>query len=309
MQFRFPSPSSPLSRALAAFLSSPYHLAQYSQAAMMTSTPAMPCAFSAVVSWMIESPSDHAATTILGDLLNGSSPNDDDPQDLQENAQSSQESSFWSLPHDNPSKITARGPEGQNHEPPFKRVVCTGPIRPRQMEANKRNSRVHARQPTRAEKEMNKRGIRSDKQYIKEAIRASIKQIRSYPCVNKMQAFSDELTEKGVRVTKAKSGNDITFKRIKTRLKVNGAKLGQGYSKAGLEKGLDLEHGKKSIPRIRAWNRSLDLFPLTNLNEFQVCSLIRQGLKPFLRKVKTKMYECRDIRTSCNEDSFLAATS
>lgn len=114
----------------------------------------------------------------------------------------------------------------------------------RQMEANKRNSRVHARQPTRAEKEMNKRGIRSDKRYIKEAIRASIKQIRSYPCVNKMQVFSDELMKKGIRMTKAKSGNDITFERIKTGLKVNGVKLGRGYSKAGLEKGLGLEHGK-----------------------------------------------------------------
>lgn len=48
----------------------------------------------------------------------------------------------------------------------------------RQVKANERNSRVHARQPTRAEKEMAKRGMRSDKQYIREAVKASVREVR-----------------------------------------------------------------------------------------------------------------------------------
>lgn len=112
----------------------------------------------------------------------------------------------------------------------------------RQMEANKRNSRVHARQLTRAEKEMDRRGIRSDKRYLKEAIRTSVKQVRNDSCSNKLQVLSEELKKKGVRMTRSKSGNDITFERIKTGLKVNGVKLGRGYSMTGIEKGLGIEH-------------------------------------------------------------------
>lgn len=111
----------------------------------------------------------------------------------------------------------------------------------RQLEANKRNSKVHARQPTIAEKEIAAKGYRSDKQYIRDAIKASIKQVDSSTCSNRMQALSDELKKKGVRMTKARSSTDITFEREKTGRKVNGVKLGRGYSMTGIAKGLGIE--------------------------------------------------------------------
>lgn len=120
----------------------------------------------------------------------------------------------------------------------------------RQLEPSRRNSRVHARQPSVAEKEMAARGYRSDKQYIRDAIKASVKQVNSRSCSNRMQALSDELKKKGVRMTKAKSGTDITFEREKTGRKVNGVKLGRGYSMTGIAKGLGIEMGRNMAREI-----------------------------------------------------------
>lgn len=111
----------------------------------------------------------------------------------------------------------------------------------RQMEANKRNSRVHARQPTRAEKEMARRGICSDKQYVRDAVRASVREVQNAPQENKVRALAESLNAKGVEMTVAKSGRDFTFTRKSTGTKVNGNKLGRGFSRNGLLKAVGME--------------------------------------------------------------------
>lgn len=107
-----------------------------------------------------------------------------------------------------------------------------------QVRANERNSIIHARQPTRAEREMEKRGIRTDKKYLRQAIKASIKEVKQYPSINKVRELSKALESKGVKMTLSKNGKDFTFERESTSRKVNGVKLGRGFSKAGIEKGL-----------------------------------------------------------------------
>ena len=114
----------------------------------------------------------------------------------------------------------------------------------RQLQANRRNSRVHARQPARAEKEMIKRGIRTDKQYVREAVATSMKEVQRHPKPNQMQALSDELKKRGVKMTRSQDGHDLTFERMRTGRKVNGVKLGRGYSMAGIAKGLGIEMGR-----------------------------------------------------------------
>lgn len=111
----------------------------------------------------------------------------------------------------------------------------------RQVKANERNSRVHARQPTRAEKEMAKRGMRSDKQYIREAVKASVREVRQHPQKNNVRALAQALDGKGIAMTVSKSGDDFTFERERSGLKVNGVKLGRGFSQAGLAHALGME--------------------------------------------------------------------
>jgi len=50
---------------------------------------------------------DHAAATMLGNLLNGKQ-EEDEPKDPQENAAQTQEESFRLLPHENLPKVTAK---------------------------------------------------------------------------------------------------------------------------------------------------------------------------------------------------------
>ena len=111
----------------------------------------------------------------------------------------------------------------------------------RQVKANERNSRMHARQPTRAEKEMVKRWTLSDKQYIREAVKASVKEVNQHPQKNNVRALAQALDRKGVAMTVSKSGKDFTFERKRSGLKVNGVKLGRGFSQAGLTHALGME--------------------------------------------------------------------
>lgn len=111
----------------------------------------------------------------------------------------------------------------------------------RQMEPGVRNSRVHARQPTRQEKAMAARGIRSDKQYLRDAVKASVREAKASPAPNKVRVLAKSLDAKGVTMTVAKSGKDFTFERRKSGLKVSGTKLGRGFSMSGIAKGLDIE--------------------------------------------------------------------
>jgi hypothetical protein len=117
----------------------------------------------------------------------------------------------------------------------------------RQLEANKRNSRVHARQPTRAEKEIARRGLRSDKQYVREAVEASVHELRAQPQGNNVRALGESLDAKGVKMKVAKSGCDFTFERKKTGLKVNGNKLGRDFGQGRLVKALGMDGARLMI--------------------------------------------------------------
>lgn len=112
----------------------------------------------------------------------------------------------------------------------------------RQLEAGRRNSRVHARQPSAAEKALESRGIRTDKRYIREAVRSSVAEVRREGGEgNRMRDLAERLSEKGVRMSLSKSGADLTFERLTSGRRANGATLGRGFSMAGIERGLGIE--------------------------------------------------------------------
>lgn len=128
----------------------------------------------------------------------------------------------------------------------------------RQMEANKRNSRVHSRQPSRAEKEMARRGVRSDKQYVRKAVRVSVVEVAANPQQNNVRALADALDKKGVRMSVTKGGRDFTFERRSTGTKVNGYKLGRGFSRNSLLKAVGMEGMRLMVQAMewkRAWSR------------------------------------------------------
>lgn len=110
-----------------------------------------------------------------------------------------------------------------------------------QMREGERNSRIHARQPTRQEKAMAARGARSDKQYIKEAITASMVEARASSQANKVRALADALNAKGVETHVAKGGKSFELCRRSTGLRVRSYKLGRGFSVAGIARGLGIK--------------------------------------------------------------------
>lgn len=114
----------------------------------------------------------------------------------------------------------------------------------RQLVEGQRNSRVHARQPTRQERAMAARGVRSDKQYLREAIKASVKEVGGGGEGNKMRALAASLDRKGVSMTMSPSGKNLEFERRSTGLKVRDYKLGRGFSAEGIAKGLGIEGAK-----------------------------------------------------------------
>lgn len=124
-----------------------------------------------------------------------------------------------------------------------------------QMKADRRNSRIHARQPSRTEKEMARRGIRSDKQYVRDAIRTSVREVQSHPCDNNVRALAKYLQAKGVKMSVSRDGCDFAFRREKTGLKVNGNKLGRGFSHGGIAKALGMESTQMMV---RAMDEGLE---------------------------------------------------
>lgn len=114
----------------------------------------------------------------------------------------------------------------------------------RRMVEGQRNSRVHARQPTRQERAMAARGVRSDKQYLRKAIKASVKEARSGNEGNKMRSLAASLDRKGVSMTMGPSGENLEFERRNSGLKVRDYKLGRGFSAEGIAKGLGIEGAK-----------------------------------------------------------------
>lgn len=102
----------------------------------------------------------------------------------------------------------------------------------REVRANERNSRVHARQPTRAEKEMAARGAQPVKETMREAVRECVGETRREGGANPVRALAGKLDERGIRMTLSKDGRDFQFER--DGLKVNGSKLGRGFSQQGV---------------------------------------------------------------------------
>lgn len=97
---------------------------------------------------------------------------------------------------------------------------------------NQRNSRAHARQPTRAEKEMAARGVKSNKETMREAVKQCVAEVHQEGGGNPVRALAEKLDERGVRMTLNKNRRDFQFER--DGLKVNGSKLGRGFSQQGI---------------------------------------------------------------------------
>lgn len=117
----------------------------------------------------------------------------------------------------------------------------------RQMHAGERNCLAHARQPTRQEREMAARGVTSDKQYVRDAVRASMAEVRGRDEANKVRALARALDEKGVAMRRSADGKELVFERKRTGLEVRGNKLGRGYSAAGVLRGLGVRMGVELV--------------------------------------------------------------
>lgn len=105
--------------------------------------------------------------------------------------------------------------------------------------ANERNSRVHALQPTRAEREMQERGEVSNKASIRESVKTRIHEIaRDAPTDNRMRELAKRLEADGIHMTMNKSKTQVQFQR--GNFTVNGNTLGRGFSVAGITKGLGM---------------------------------------------------------------------
>ena len=131
----------------------------------------------------------------------------------------------------------------------------------RQLEAGRRNSRVHARQPSREEKAMEARGVRTDKRYIREAVKASVAEVVAEPAGgNRMRELSARLERKGVSMTVSKGGGDLKFTRLSTGLAVNGTKLGRGFSMEGIARGLSVGVARAAAREVeRAVDQGMEL--------------------------------------------------
>lgn len=123
----------------------------------------------------------------------------------------------------------------------------------KQTRANERNSLLHARCSSREERRLSARGIVTDKEYIRRAIRDSARQVTEVPNEKKAIAFSKELEKRGVCVERSKNGKDFTFTRAKTGRRVNGVKLGRGFTPAGLRAALRI-----SVSLVQSVERSME---------------------------------------------------
>ena len=81
------------------------------------------------------------------------------------------------------------------------------------------------------------RGVRSDKQHLREAIKASVKEVGGDSKGNKMRSLAASLDRKGVSMTISPSGKNLEFER-------RDYKLGRGFSAEGIAKGLGIESAK-----------------------------------------------------------------
>lgn len=115
----------------------------------------------------------------------------------------------------------------------------------RQLEKGSRNSRVHAIQPTRAEREMRARGVQPDKAYIRQHVRQRVSEIsREAPAGNRMRELASRLDVDGIKVSMSKGGKQVQFQREGSGFKVGGSRLGRGFSVGGLAAGLGIGAAK-----------------------------------------------------------------
>lgn len=114
----------------------------------------------------------------------------------------------------------------------------------RQMARGERNSRVHAMQPTRAEKEMHARGVQSDKAYIRQHVRQRVTEIsREAPAGNRMRELASRLKADGIGMSVSRGGKQVRFQREGSGFKVGGSRLGRGFSMQGIAMGLGMKAG------------------------------------------------------------------
>lgn len=112
----------------------------------------------------------------------------------------------------------------------------------RQMEKGVRNSRVHAMQPTRAEKEMQARGVQSDKAYIREYVKDRVLEISQANLRgNRMRELAQRLEVDGIKMSVSKNAKQVKFQREGSAYSVCGSRLGRGYSMTGLAAGLGMQ--------------------------------------------------------------------
>lgn len=120
-----------------------------------------------------------------------------------------------------------------------------------QMKAGVRNSKVHARQPSRVEREMVHRGLKSKVRYIRNCIKHEMQALMRDPHQASLSELKRRLANRGVSMRASISRRDFTFEH--DGVKINGVSLGRGYSgqtltqvlEHGMEKdkGLGLENG------------------------------------------------------------------
>lgn len=113
----------------------------------------------------------------------------------------------------------------------------------RQLERGMRNSMVHAMQPTRAEQEMAARGVLSQKELVRQKVAKHVMAVSmEAPGGNLLRELHHRLKQDGIRMTVAKNEKQLQFE-TEDGLKVNGNRLGRGYSMEGIAHGLGMENG------------------------------------------------------------------
>lgn len=110
-----------------------------------------------------------------------------------------------------------------------------------QLEKGQRNSRVHAMQPTRTEKEMRARGAVPDKDMMRQCVRARVREIaQEAPRGNRMRELAVRLKADGIEMTVSKNAKQVQFRREGSDRKIGGWRLGRGFSASGLAAGLGI---------------------------------------------------------------------
>lgn len=141
--------------------------------------------------------------------------------------------------------------EGRGHQAKRDRAAAMRELdekwRLSQMVRGQRNSRIHAMQPTKAERSLKARDITSDKEFIRERVQFHLREIRAENhSENRMRELSVRLAEDGVSMTLSKSGKQLNFRRGHGRT-VSGHRLGRGFSLTGIVAGLGIRFAKEMV--------------------------------------------------------------